>query len=173
MSLRKSAIAALAAAGMLAAWTAAAQESGTYRSVSSYIHDYVTIYHDYVTIEHEGETFVGGPLYGTMTVVESSGGPFVVGENTVSECLVFSRNRADGLLIEAPCIFQDAADGMLYTYATRKQGTLSVGGGGEGTWELRGGVGRYAGITGTCSYRTEYLAGDRLVVHSDCSWSRS
>ena len=165
MSLRKSAIAALAAAGMLAAWTAAAQESGTYRSVSSY-------YHDYVTIEHEGETFIGGPLYGTMTVIESSGGPFAVGQNTVSECLVFSRNRADGLLIEAPCTFEDAGS-MLYTYATRKQGTLSVGGGGEGTWELRGGAGRYAGITGTCSYWTEYLAGDRLVVHSDCSWSRS
>lgn len=168
MGLRKAARAAVALAALAAAaWTAAAQESGTYRSVSSY-------HHGYVTIQHEGETFVGGPLTGTMTITESSGGPFEVGANIVSECLVYSRNSADGLSIEAPCVFGDAAGDMLQTYATRSQGTLAaVGGGGEGTWKLLGGTGRYAGITGSCAYQTEYLAGDRLVVHSDCSWSRS
>lgn len=168
MSLRKTTSAALAAAVVIAAAsTATAQESGSYRSVSSYLHGYVTI-------EHDGETYVGGPLKGTMTVIESSGGPFVVGANTVSECLVFSRNRADGLLIEAPCVFTDADQDMLHTYAIRKEGTLAaVGGGGEGTWELWGGTGKYAGIKGSCAYRTEYLKGDRLVVHSDCTWSRS
>ena len=166
MDLRKTARAALALAAMAAAaWTAAAQDSGTYRSVSSY-------HHGYVTIEHEGETFVGGPLTGTMTVTESSGGPFEVGANTVSECLVYSRSGADGLSIEAPCVFGDDADGVLHTYATRSQGTIAVGGG-EGTWNLLGGTGRYAGITGSCAYQTEYLPGNRLVVHSDCSWSRS
>ncbi len=165
MSLRKTVIVALAAAALAAAWTATAQESGTYRSVSSY-------HHEYVTIEHEGETFVGGPLNGTMTVIESSGGPFVAGANIVSDCVVFSRSHAGGLDLDAPCLFGDAADGMLYTYAVRKQGTVAVGGG-EGTWELLGGTGRYAGITGSCSYQAEYLEGDRVVVHSDCSWSRS
>lgn len=168
MRLRKTTIAALAAAAVItAASTATAQESGSYWSISSY-------FHSYVTIEHDGETYVGGPLKGTMTVVESSGGPFVAGANIVTECLVFSRNRADGLLIEAPCVFTDAAGDLLHTYAIRNEGTLAaVGGGGEGTWELRGGTGKYAGITGSCSYRTEYLKGDRLVVRSDCTWSRS
>ena len=166
MSLRKTTIAALAAAVVIAAAsTATAQESGTYRSVSSFLHGYVTV-------EHDGETYVGGPLKGTMTIVESSGGPFVVGANTIAECVVFSRNRADGLLIEAPCVFMGAGDDVLHTYAIRKEGTLAVGGGGEGTWELRGGTGKYARITGSCSYRTEYLKGDRVVVSSDCTWSR-
>lgn len=167
MDLRKSVSVALAAAAMLAvAWTAAAQDSGTYRSVSGYSHDYFTI-------EHDGETFVGGVLYGTMTVTESSGGPFVVGANNVSECLVFSRSQAGGLELDAPCVFTDGAGDLLHSYGTRKEGTLAVGGGGEGVWELRGGTGKFAGVTGSCAYQTEYLKGDRLVVHSDCTWSRS
>ena len=167
MYLRKSASAAVAAAALLAAaWTATAQDSGTYRSVSGY-------HHEYFTIEHDDETFVGGALNGTMTVIESSGGPFVVGANNVSECLVFSRSEDDGLQLDAPCVIRDGAGDVLHTYAIRKEGTLAVGGGGEGSWGLLGGTGKFAGVTGSCAYQTEYLEGDRLVVHSDCTWSRS
>lgn len=83
---------ALAAAFALAAQAAVADDSGTHRSIGSYVREYITV-------DHGAETFTGGIL--------------------------------------------------------------------------RGGTGKYEGITGSCSYVTEYLEGARVVVIGDCSWSRS
>ena len=35
-----------------------------------------------------------------------------------------------------------------------------------------GGTGAYAGVTGTCSYETNYLANDQVVTKTDCIWHR-
>ena len=42
----------------------------------------------------------------------------------------------------------------------------------EGRWELMGGTGKYAGVTGTCTYETSYLSLDRVVTEADCTWER-
>lgn len=42
---------------------------------------------------------------------------------------------------------------------------------GGGRWELRGGTGRYEGITGRCTYQTQYLEGGRVVAAGTCEWS--
>ena len=42
----------------------------------------------------------------------------------------------------------------------------------EGRWELSGGTGSYAGITGGCPYETTFLPGDRAVSTADCTWER-
>ena len=166
MYFRRTTVAALAAALVIAAAQAAFAESGTFRSVRSY-------HHEYITIDHGAETFTGGILRGTRTVVESSGGPFVVGSNSSSQCLVYSSSSDDGIALETPCTSTDAAGDTLYSRAMRKQGDVAVGGGGAGQWELIGGTGKYQGISGMCAYTTEYLEGDWALIHSDCTWSRS
>ena len=141
------------------------QQSGSYQSVGTYQ------YH-YVTIEHGGRTFRGGPIAGGKTITQSSGGPFVVGESSLGACLVFSSRSDDGIHLEAPCVDTDPSGDVLYTYAIRKQGDLVAGSGGAGRWELRGGTGKYEGIEGSCSYRTEYLDDTFLTVTADCTWNR-
>ena len=166
MFITKTTVVALAAALVVMTAQAAFAESGSFRSVRSY-------HHEYITIDHGAETFTGGILRGTRTVVESSGGPFVVGSNSSSQCLVYSISSNDGIALEAPCTSTDAAGDTLYSRATRKQGDVAVGGGGAGQWELIGGTGKYAGVSGMCAYTTEYLEGDWALIHSDCTWSRS
>ena len=165
MDFGKGAVAMLAAAlTMVAAQAALADESGTFRSLRSY-------HYDYITVDHGGRTFTGGVITGTGTVIESSGGPFFEGANRYSECLVFSSSSDGSLSLQAPCVDTDTSGDILYSRAVRGQGDVGAGGGGEGVWELLGGTGKYKGITGTCSYETEYLEGGVLVVIADCTWS--
>ena len=49
----------------------------------------------------------------------------------------------------------------------------STGGGGGGMVELLGGTGKYAGITGSCSYTVKYLPDDWASVEMNREWSRS
>lgn len=166
MRYGKGALAVLAVAlTMVVAQAAWADESGTFRSLRSY-------HYDYLTIDHGAQTFTGGVITGTGTVIESSGGPFTEGTNRYSECLVFSSRSEGSLSLEAPCVDTDASGDILYSRAVREQGDVAAGGGGAGVWELLGGTGKYAGVTGTCSYATEYLEGV-LVTIADCTWSKA
>ena len=166
MSSRQMTVAALAAVLVLMAAPAAFADSGSFREVRSF-------HHEYITVDHGGEKFTGGILRGTVTIVDSSGGPFVAGANRPSDCLVFSRDSDGGIELDAPCTSTDADGDVVYSRAVRRQGDVAIGGGGAGTWQLLGGTGKYAGISGNCSYTTEYLAGSRVAVLSECTWSRS
>ena len=165
MSLRLTTVAAFVAVILTVAPAAFAQESGSFRSLRSY-------QHTYITVDHGDRTFTGGMLNGTRTIIESSGGPFAAGAHSVSQCLVFSRSADGGISLEAPCTDTDVSGDIMYTRAVRKQGDVTVGGGGEGVWELLGGTGAYRNITGSCSYDTEYIEGAFAVILADCAWSR-
>ena len=168
MRFGKGAVAVLAAAMMMvAAQAALAQDSGTFRTLRSY-------HYDYITVDQGERTYTGGVITGTGTIIESSGGPFMDGANRYSECLVFSSSVDGSLsLLEAPCADTDTSGDILYSRAVREQGDVAAGGGGAGVWELLGGTGKYAGVTGTCSYVTEYLEGGVVVVMADCTWSKA
>ena len=165
MSLRLTTVAAFVAVILTVAPAAFAQESGSFRSLRSY-------QHTYITVDHGDRTFTGGMLNGTRTIIESSGGPFAAGAHSVSQCLVFSRSADGGISLQAPCTDTDVSGDIMYTRAVRKQGDVTVGGGGEGVWELLGGTGAYRNITGSCSYDTEYIEGAFAVILADCAWSR-
>ena len=166
MARNKVAVAAVAAVLAMTAHVAVADESGTFRMLRSY-------QHTYVTIDHGAESYTGGILKGTETIISSSGGPFVEGVNSVSECLVFSRSSNGSISLQAPCVNVDGSGDQLYSVALREQGSISAAGGGGGRWELRGGTGKYEGVTGDCTYQTQYLEGGWAVLVSDCKWSSS
>ena len=139
--------------------------SGSFSFLNSFVRDYVTF-------EHAGRTITGGPLHGTVTVTESSGGPFVEGESGLVACLVHAKKSEAGLDLEAPCTHTDPSGEQWYVLATREAGDTEAGGGGAGRRVLLGGTGKYAGVSGSCTYSTSYLAEGRSVSRSRCEWTR-
>ena len=169
MRLGKGIAAVLVAAGVAAGTPqgAAADEatSGSFHYLNSFTRDYTTF-------EHAGRTLIGGPLHGTVTVTESSGGPFVEGESGLVACLVYAKRSDAGLDLEAPCTHTYPSGDQWYVLATRKAGDTESGGGGQGRRELLGGTGKYAGVTGSCTYTTSYLEENRSVSRSHCEWRK-
>ncbi len=141
-------------------------ESGTFRSIAAY-------QHDYTSFEFADQTITGGALEGVSTIIESSGGLFVVGAHSRITCMVYAKRSEAGLELESPCVTVNAMGDKLFTLGKRTLGDIGgAGQGGEGSGQLLGGTGRFAGITGTCSYGTEYLADNWIVTMAQCEWER-
>lgn len=154
----------LAVAALLVAQSAMA-ESGTYESV-------VSLTTEYTKSERGDETVTGGSSSGTSTVIKSSGGPFVEGSSSLYGCIVFARKSTAGLDLEAPCTGTDTSGDKIFSLAKRKVGEVIPGGGGTGKSELQGGTGKYAGITGSCTYKIDAPSANRVVSISKCQWQK-
>ena len=150
---------------LFTARTAVAEESGSVTVLSSYARDYTTI-------EHTGGKVTGGTLTGTSTVLQSSGAPFVEGANSNSDCITYVRMSETGIDLKAPCTTTDADGDRLFMISMRAAGDIQDGGGGPGRVEIIGGTGKYAGISGSCSYDTEYLPDNRVVTSARCDWKK-
>ncbi len=144
---------------------ASAAESGTFKLQGSY-------QHNYTVLDFAGSKITSGSIAGTSTIIMSRGGPFTKGEHYNAACAVYSKRSATEFDLEAPCILSSKAGDKIYLMAKRRSGNLKTGGGGKGTHKIMGGTGKYAGMTGTCSYTTAYLPDRWLVVSSDCKWSK-
>lgn len=143
-----------------------AQEAGSFRSQQSYDQDYTTI-------NHAGRAVTGGWLVGTSTILESSGPPFVVGETSIARCIVFVGTFRDGVVdLESPCTFTDGTGDEIYFLARRKDGDIAQGGGGEGQSKIMGGTGKFADVSGECTYVTRYLPVDHVDTVVKCTWQR-
>ena len=148
---------------LLAIPQAALAESGTFEAISSFTTHYITF-------EHGEETVIGGPIGGTQTISASSGGPFTVGDSRNFECLVFVKKTARGIDNESPCTSTDSSQDKMFTLSRRKAGDMDSGG--QGRSEIQGGTGKYAGITGSCIYRTTYLPGNWATSITKCEWQK-
>lgn len=140
-------------------------ESGTYESV-------VSLTTDYTKSERGDETITGGSSSGTSTIIKSSGGLFVEGSSSLFGCIVFAKKSAAGMDLEAPCTSTDPSGEKIFSIARRKVGDVNPGGGGVGKSEMQGGTGKYAGLTGSCTYKVEILPGNHLVSISKCQWQK-
>ena len=143
----------------------AADESGTFSALRGYVRDHATL-------EHAAGTISIGTLEGTISTLESSGEPFTQGEHSVIRCVFYAKSTEDGVTVETPCTTTDRSGDRWYVMARRNKGDIATGGGGEGHWELMGGTGKYAGVTGTCTYQTSYLTQDRVVSEGRCAWQK-
>ena len=145
--------------------TLAADEGGTFSVIRSYVRNHVTL-------EHAVGTISAGTLEGTVTTLASSGEPFTQGDHSLITCVFYAKSNAEGVSLEAPCTTTDGSGDRWYTLSHRSAGDIAPGGGGEGRWILMGGTGKYAGVTGTCTYDTSYLTLDRVVTVGTCAWER-
>jgi len=140
-------------------------DSGTYESVTSLVTNYIKS-------ERGDETVTGGSSSGTTTFTKSSGGMFSEGSSSLFDCIIFAKRSASGIDLEAPCTQTDPSGDKLFSIAKRRTGDVTSGTSGEGTSELTGGTGKFAGLTGKCNYKVDYLAGNRLVSIARCQWQK-
>jgi len=124
----------------------------------------------YSRMELPGQSITGGSIHGAGSVVKASGVLFREGDNFVTECIVYAKKSDAGLDLEAPCMHTDTAGDKLYYVARRKSGDMNAGG--PGQQELVGGTGRFSGIRGSCTFKTEYVSATQAVSHQSCQWQR-
>ena len=144
---------------------ASAGDSGTYEAVGSLA---TTL----TTLEHGDETVIGGGGTGISTITKSSGAPFVEGSSGAVQCISYGTRSRAGFQIEARCTGTYTSSDKVYTVSTRKTGDVTSGSSGEGRIEIVGGTGKFAGITGACQYKIDFLPGNHTVSRSKCEWRR-
>ena len=127
-------------------------------------------------LQQDSRTFTALNLEGGFTVSSGRGALFPEGQNFLYSCVGLSERSEDGLDLRSYCTLKETAeDGgdELFTVAIRKQGDLGEANrGGMGQMELVGGTGKYAAITGRCSYETRYLNTSTAVTVADCDWEK-
>jgi hypothetical protein len=74
--------------------------------------------------------------------------------------------------LEADGLATFSSEDTLLLLFKRRTGDLAAGTAGEGTLQLIGGPGRFAGINGQCKYKVENLTGNWQVTAGKCQWSR-
>ena len=126
ISARKMAAALVAGAGIsCVAYTATAEESGTLRIVRTYVQDYTTI-------NHGGVRVTAGTLACVVTILQSSGGPFVEGTHDRATCVVYIKRSEAGFDLEVPCETTAPSGDKWYTLSKRSEGDVEAGSGGPG-----------------------------------------
>lgn len=109
---------------------------------------------------------------GTITFIRSSGGPFVEGASGAAQFASFSKKSPVAFELEADGLATFSSEDTLLLLFKRRTGDLAAGTSGEGTLQLIGGAGRFAGINGQCKYKVENLSGNWQVTTGKCQWSR-
>jgi hypothetical protein len=104
---------------------------------------------------------------GMLTLLHSSGRPFVEGSSATLQYAGFSKYTPSGLDLEADGLATFSPDDTLLLLFERKPD--SPGSAGEGTLRLMGGTGRFAGVDGQCKYKAENHPGEWNLV-ANCQW---
>ena len=170
MSIRNQISAALtfAAGTFCAAQIASADhhvKSGTYEFVASFVTDYTVV-------EQSKQTVIGGPGRGTVTIVKSSGGPWVEGSGATNVFVVHIKKSDVGMDLEASGAQTDSSGDKAFFVAKRTAGDTAVGGGGTGRQQITGGTGKYEGVSGVCEYTVDFLVDNRVTSVGTCEWQR-
>lgn len=154
-----------AAAFTFGAHTAGAEEGGSFRALLGLMSSPTSIDH------HEG-TVTAGSATGTVSIVQSSSGPFDEGTNSVATCVAYAKTSAGTIDLQSHCTLTDMSGDSWFLSAKRDTGDLADGGGGRGRYELLGGTGKFTGVTGSCPYDVDYLPDNHLVIAAHCAWQK-
>jgi hypothetical protein len=109
---------------------------------------------------------------GIITFIKSSGGPFAEGASGTAQFVSFSKKSPAGLELEADGVATFSSEDILLLLFKRRTGDLAAGSSGEGTLQLTGQAGRFAGVSGQCKYKVDNLAGNWQVTIAKCQWSK-
>jgi hypothetical protein len=107
---------------------------------------------------------------GTGTVTFRQGdGPFADTSGT-AQYASFSKKTPTGFELEADGLATFGSGETLQLLFKRRMGDLAAGTSGEGTLQLTGDSGRFAGVSGQCKYRVDNLPGNWNVTVAKCNW---
>ena len=73
-----------------------------------------------------------------VTILQSSGGPFVEGTHDRATCVVYIKRSEAGFDLEIPCETTAPSGETWYTLSKRREGDVEAGSGGPGTMEIFG-----------------------------------
>ncbi|HEX4986579.1 MAG TPA: hypothetical protein VFV71_11010 [Burkholderiales bacterium] len=118
-------------------------------------------------VEMEDTTVTAQGGSGTLRIANSSGRPFVDGDSAQVRYALFSRKTPSGLILEADSLATFPSEETLMLVFER--GVDHPGTAGEGTMRIVGGSGRFTGVDGRCTYRTDDRA-DAWNVTAHCEW---
>lgn len=124
-----------------------------------------------VQMEETTVTARGGS--GTITFIHSSGAPFVEGTSATVQYASFSKKTPSGFELEADGVATFSSGDTLLLVFKRQSGDLAAGTSGDGTLQLAGGSGRFAGVSGQCTYKVDNLPANWNVTIAKCEWSYS
>jgi hypothetical protein len=138
-------------------------DSGSFEAAASFTTNYSKL-------EFAGQVITGGSIHGSVTIIKSSGSLFDESSSGVLDCIVYAKKSDAGLDLEAPCSNTDSSGDKVFYIARRKAGDMNAGG--QGRQELIGGTGKYAGLSGSCTFKTDYLTGNLAVTRQKCQWQK-
>ena len=104
---------------------------------------------------------------GKLVFSRGTGRAFADGASAALEYVSFSRTTPSGLELEADGVATFSPDDILLLVFERRSD--DIGTSNEGSLELTGGTGRFAGVTGHCRYRADN-APDNWNVRAKCQW---
>jgi hypothetical protein len=107
---------------------------------------------------------------GTATFLRSSGAPFDEGSSATVQFASFSKKTPSGFELEADGVATFVSGDTLLLLFRRRAGDLAAGTSGDGTLQLMGGTGRFAGVEGQCRYKVDNLPGNWNVTIARCEW---
>jgi len=139
-------------------------DTGTVELVLAAISNVYSVQMDDTTVTARGGN-------GTVTFVHSSGSPFVEGASATVQFASFSKKTPSGFDLEADGVATFISGDTLLLIFKRQSGDLAAGTSGEGTLRLAGGSGRFAGVSGDCSYKVDNLPGNWNVTVAKCEWN--
>jgi len=125
------------------------------------------------SVQMEDTTVTARGGNGTITFVHSSGAPFVEGSSATVQYASFSRKTPSGFELEADGVATFISGDTLLLIFKRRSGDLAAGTSGEGTLHLAGGSGRFAGVSGECTYKVDNLPANWNVTIAKCEWNYS
>lgn len=153
-------------AGLLATLVAcpaiALAESGTFEFLGS-------TYADVTTIQMGDTVFATAAGAGTLTVLKSSGKPIDEGMTAPVKCARYSRKSPSSFELEANCVAAVTTEDSIFLTFKRKAGDIVAGTGGVGVLQISG-SGRFAKLTGQCTYQTQNFPDKWNVTRGTCDW---
>ena len=152
------------AVSLFATGPALAQDAGTFTALVVLQSDYALLdYHDWAVV-------FGGPLEGVGTTIESSAGPWMSAPAAASHAWcpgAWVQTVTWPSNLPAPFLTWTATGWFTLAARQGKDGSNT-----EGQSEMLGGEGKYAGITGLCTYAVTALPDRWQTTTITCDWIR-
>ena len=108
------------------------------------------------------------------TVTKSDNDLFTVNENSYGNLManIIRTTKSMDLTGYGTITSATNSNDKIFAENIRKVGDIKTGTGGKGKSKIVGGTGKYAGITGECSYTVSYHTEDKMSSILDCSYTK-
>ena len=108
------------------------------------------------------------------TVTKSDNDLFIVNENSYGNLManIIRTTKSMDLTGYGTITSATNSNDKIFAENIRKVGDIKTGTGGKGKSKIVGGTGKYAGITGECTYVVSYHSDDKMSSVQECTYKK-